>query len=209
MVIASRATTIQPFMLNGTQLNILPIQSNTTNGTLFALTMHAWTAIMIKKTFKKSGFSFNRLNIPKPSSRTLNPLNNALSINNTKYPVKCCCCANTLYCPSTANNCLKNGSFKYKKLITTNHTPITPICIIICGLTILSSRRRGFSFKYFSSAGSFPSIIAPSPSITRLTNKRCVTFNGSSTPKNGATALIITAAILITSWKRQNFKILW
>lgn len=38
-----------------------------------------------------------------------------------------------------------------------------------------------------------------SASITRLTNKRCVTFNGSSTPKNGATALIITAAILITS----------
>ena len=99
-------------------------------------------------------------------------------------------------------------NFKNKKLNITSHIPINPICVIISLLIIPSSRLLGASFIYFESAGSFPSIIAPSPSITRFTNNKCVTFNGSSIPKNGATALTTTAVTLITNWNLQNFKIL-
>ena len=64
---------------------------------------------------------------------------------------------------------------------------------------MLSSLLLGFSNIYFSNAGSLPSIIAPSPSITRFTNNKCVTLGGSSMPKKGLIALTITAATLITS----------
>ena len=56
---------------------------------------------------------------------------------------------------------------------------------------------------------SAPKAKAPRPSITKFTNNKCVTFKGSSTPKNGEIALTITAVTLITSWNLQNFKILW
>ena len=156
--------------------------------------------MIIKNTFRKSGFSFNLLKIPNRSSLTLNPLNNALKINKTKYAVKCCALL--------SNRFVSTGNFKNKKLNITSHIPINPICVIISLLIIPSSRLLGASFIYFESAGSFPSIIAPSPSITRFTNNKCVTFNGSSIPKNGATALTTTAVTLITNWNLQNFKIL-
>ena len=139
--------------------------------------------------------------MPNPSSLTLKPLNSALTINSTKYPVKCC--------SSVSNKSTKNGALRYIKLTTVSQSPIVIICAIIGLLTMLSSLLLGFSRIYFSSAGSLPSMIAPRLSITRLTNSKCVTLSGSSTPKNGAIALTITAVTLITSWNLQNFKILW
>ena len=108
--------------------------------------------MIIKNTFRKSGFSFNLLKIPNRSSLTLNPLNNALKINKTKYAVKCCALL--------SNRFVITGNFKNKKLKITSHIPINPICVIISLLIIPSSRLLGVSFIYFESAGSFPSIIA-------------------------------------------------
>ena len=89
IVIDNNTVTIQHFAPNGIQLNIFPIHVNSGNGISAAFTIMICTNMMIKNTFKKSGFSFNRLKIPNLSSLTLNPLNNALKINNTKYAVKC------------------------------------------------------------------------------------------------------------------------
>lgn len=84
IVTASNATAAQPIMPNGTQLNIFPIQVKAVNGTKAAFTINACTRIMVKNTFKNPGFSFKPLKMPNLSSLTLNPLNNALTINSTK-----------------------------------------------------------------------------------------------------------------------------
>ncbi len=58
--------------------------SHPKKGTKPAFTINACTKIIVKNTFINPVFSFNPLNIPNPSSLTLKPLNNALTINNTK-----------------------------------------------------------------------------------------------------------------------------
>lgn len=84
IVTASSTTAIQPIKLNGTQLNIFPIHSNTGIGINAAFTIAAYTNIIVKNTFKKPVFSLSPLKMPKPSSLTLKPLNNAPTINSTK-----------------------------------------------------------------------------------------------------------------------------
>ena len=74
---------------------------------------------MVNHTFKKPGFALRFLKIPKPSSRTLKPLNNAATINKTKYAV--------YFCASFSKNLSKKGAFKNKKLIIVNHAPIVRI----------------------------------------------------------------------------------
>ncbi len=85
IIVAARITTVtHPTIPNGSQLNIFPIHVNSGNGMSAAFTINACTRIIAKKTFINPVFSFKPLKIAKESSLTLNPLNSALTINNTK-----------------------------------------------------------------------------------------------------------------------------
>ena len=84
IVIARSATTHQPVMPNGTQLNILPMNLNGASGISEQFTMSAWIAMIAAITFKKFGFSLRPLKMPNPSSRTLKPFARAARIKSTK-----------------------------------------------------------------------------------------------------------------------------
>ena len=117
---ASMNITIHPCTLNGTQLNIFPINWKGAKGTAPAFTISACTMMIAKNTLRKPVFSLSPLNIPKPSSLTLNPLKSALAIKSTKYPVR-----SSSSLPS--NRFAKNGTLRYIKLSTVSQSPMLKI----------------------------------------------------------------------------------